>query len=75
MTLVSYIQGPSLISGQVSLVRPKNNSGHLMHGGLVDDEGLDYDELRHGPTGRSDCSPQKDRLNRIDRSSLRKDIN
>ena len=46
-----------------------------MHGGLVDDEGLDYDELRHGPTGRSDCSPQKDRLNRIDRSSLRKDIN
>ena len=25
-----------------------------MHGGLVDDEGLDYDELRHGPTDRSE---------------------
>ena len=50
-----------------------------MHGGLVDDEGLDYDELRHGPTGRSDCSPFDSKRsifqNRIDRSSLRKDIN
>ena len=48
------------------LVRPSNRPeescftqnitcilGHLMHGGLVDDEGLDYDELRQGPTNRS----------------------
>ena len=48
---------PNSWLGHISLVRPKKNSGHLMHGGLVDDEGLDYDELRHGPTGRSDCSP------------------
>ena len=32
---------------------PKIFLGHLMHGGLVDDEGLDYDELRQGPMNRT----------------------